>query len=103
MACVFTAVCVHFGWDKCRALILSMAVCLMTLCERRVHTSTSVLKETNGVICFLAPLLQSITFVTRNSPLIAHRNLTQPEKPVQSLNGETQGWVVMTDLRFTRS
>ncbi len=22
--CVFTAVCVHFGWDKCRALIPSM-------------------------------------------------------------------------------
>ncbi len=74
-----------------------------TVCERRVHTSTSVLKETNGVICFLAPLLQSITFGTRNSPLIAHRNLTQPEKPVKSLHGETQGCIVMTEPRFTRS
>lgn len=77
------------------------------LCERRVHASTSVLKETSGVIFFLAPLLQYVTFVTRNSPLIAHLNLTQPDKPVQSLHGETQGCVdlrlVMTEPRCTRS
>lgn len=36
----------------------------------------------------LAPMLYSVTFVTRNSPLIAHCNLTQPEEPV---GGETEG------------
>jgi len=60
---------------------------------RRVHTSARALEGNIWIFFSWAPLLYSVTFFffTRNSPLIAHCNLTQPEEPVESLHGETEG------------